>query len=273
MKNQIYDKTLKTLFESSLKKGILLKKYQKDVLSVEQIDTVSKRPKELRVDFAQKITPKSGNPYILHLEFQSTVNEKFKYRMLEYYEVLARKHEIEIEQILVYVGNVRKPNYQGEIIHRNLKYHYKTLDLSTLSYKKLIKSNTVDEVVLAILADFDGKKSSEIVEIIVKRLQILAYDDDELKDAILFLQNLSDLRKFGTETSKKIKAMPITLDYRKSTLYKEGREEGREEANKKIIIMQEKIAFQLKKIGLDLDKISEGTDLSIEYLEKLFKIS
>ena len=70
MKNQIYDKTLKTLFESSLKKGILLKKYQKDVLSVEQIDTVSKRPKELRVDFAQKITPKSGNPYILHLEFQ-----------------------------------------------------------------------------------------------------------------------------------------------------------------------------------------------------------
>jgi predicted transposase YdaD len=280
MKNQIYDKTLKTLFESSLKEGILLKKYQKDVLLVEQIDTVSKRPKELRVDFAQKIIPKYGNPYILHLEFQSTINDKFKYRMLEYYEILARKHDIEIEQILVYVGNIRKPGYKGEIIHRNLKYQYKTLDLSTLSYKKLIKSNTVYEVVLAILADFDGKNPSEIVEIIVKRLQILVHDDDELKDAILFLQNLSDLRKFGKETSKKLKAMPITLDYRKSTLFKEGREEGREEvrqetkeeAEKKIRIMQEKIAFQLKNIGLDLTKISEGTDLPIEYLEKLFKI-
>jgi predicted transposase YdaD len=259
-----------------LKEGILLKKYQKDVLLVEQIDTVSKRPKELRVDFAQKITPKSGNPYILHLEFQSTINEKFKYRMLEYYEALARKHDIEVEQILVYVGNVRKSDYQGEIMHRNLKYRYKTLDLSTLSYMKLIKSTTVDEVVLAILADFNGKKPSEIVEIIVKRLQILAHDDDELKDAILFLQNLSDLRKFGTETSEKLKAMPVTLDYRKSTLFKEGREEGRqetkEEAEKKIRIMQEKIAFQLKNIGLDLTKISEGTDLPIEYLEKLFKI-
>jgi ribosomal protein L17 len=55
MKNQIYDKTLKTLFESSLKEGILLKKYQEDMVTVEEIDTVTKRPKELRVDFAQKI--------------------------------------------------------------------------------------------------------------------------------------------------------------------------------------------------------------------------
>jgi predicted transposase YdaD len=281
MKNQIYDKTLKTLFESSLKEGILLKKYQKDVTLVEQIDTVSKRPKELRVDFAKKITPKSGIPYILHLEFQSTIDEKFRYRMLEYYEILARKYDIEVEQILVYVGNPRKQEIQGEIIHKNLKYRYKTLDLSTLSYKKLLKSETVDEVVLTILANFDGKKPSDMVEIIVKRLQNLAKDEEELKDAILFLQNLSDLRKFGSETSEKLKAMPVTLDYRKSTLFKEGRQEGREEgreeskeeAEKKIKIMQEKIAFQLKDIGLDLTQISKGTDLSIEYLENLFKIS
>ncbi len=281
MKNQIYDKTLKTLFESSLKDGILLKKYQKEALLIEQIDTVSKRPKELRVDFAQKITPIKGKTYILHLEFQSTIKDDMDFRMLEYYEVLARKHKVEVEQILVYVGNKRKIEIQGKIIHKNLKYHYKTLDLSTLSYKILIKSNAVDEVVLAILADFNGKKPSEIVEIIVKRLQILSHDDDELKDAILFLQNLSDLRKFGTETSDKLKAMPVTLDYRKSTLYKEGRQEGREEgreeskaeAEKKVKIMQEKIAFQLKDIGLDLSQISKGTDLSIEYLKKLFKIS
>ena len=285
MKNQIYDKTLKTLFEASLKEGILLKKYQKDALLIEQIDTVSKRPKELRVDFAQKITPLKGTPYILHLEFQSTIKDDMDFRMLEYYEVLTRKHKIEVEQILVYVGNKRKIEINGEIAHKNLKYRYNVLDLSSLSYKKLLKSDTVDEVVLAILANFNGKKPSEIVEIIVKRLQILAHDDDELKDAILFLQNLSDLRKFGKETSEKLKAMPVTLDYRKSTLFKEGKQEGREEgiqkgreetreeAENRIKKMQEKIAFQLKNIGLDLAKISEGTDLSIDYLTELLKIT
>ena len=279
MKNQIYDKTLKTLFESSLKEGILFKKYQKNALLIEQIDTVSKRPKELRVDFAQKITPLKGEPYILHLEFQSIINKDMDFRMLEYYEILTRKHKVEIEQILVYVGNSHKTEIRGEITHKNLKYRYKILDLSSLSYKKLIKSDTIDEIVLAILSNFNGKKPSDIVELIVRRLQVLANDDDELKDAILFLQNLSDLRKFGLETSEKIKAMPVTIDYRKSTLYKEGRQEGRQEgreeskgeAEKKIKLMQEKIAFQLRDIGLDLTQISNGTDLSIEFLEKLFK--
>ncbi len=244
MKNQIYDKTLKTLFESSLKEGILLRKYQEDMVTVEEIDTVTKRPKELRVDFAQKITPKSNIPYILHLEFQSDISDNMPFRMLEYYEVLARKNHLEVEQILVYVGNPKKEAIQEGINHKNLHFHYKVLDLSKLPFRKLLSSNTPNEIVLSILANLREESPSNAIELIFKRLQKVSKTEEELKDALYFLQILSDLRKFGTDISKKLKAMPVTLDYRKSTLYNEGRQEEREIGLKKV----EKIAFELNRL-------------------------
>jgi predicted transposase/invertase (TIGR01784 family) len=285
MKNQIYDKTFRTLFESSLKEGILLKKYQADIDKIEQLDTVSKRPKELRVDFAQKITPKSGKPYILHLEFQSKYSDDMPYRMLEYYEMLSRKNRLEVEQILVYVGNSRRENMEEGIKHKNLHFHYKILDLSKLSFQKLLASKSTNEIVMAILCNFKKQQPSDAIELILRRLQKNAKTDDELKDALYFLQILADLRKFGTDISKKLKAMPITLDYRKTTFYKEGRQqgmqegrqEGKQEGKREGIEegkqkQSEIIALELHKIGLELSQISHVTNLTMDYLKKLLKI-
>ena len=229
MKNQIYDKTLKTLFEASLKEGDLLKDYRADDSIIEQLDTVSKRPKELRIDFAQKIIPKNSNPYVLHLEFQSQINDEFPFRMLEYYEILARKNRLEVEQILVYVGNPKIEPIAGNITHKNLQLRYKVLDMNQLEFPKLLNSNSPSEIIMAILTNLKDNKPDEIIDLIFERLKETAKTEEELKDALYFLQILSDLRKFGEDISKKLKAMPISLDYRKSSIFSEGRMEGRQE--------------------------------------------
>jgi hypothetical protein len=265
MKNQIYDKTLKTLFEVSLKEGNLLKDYRGEGTIIEQLDTVSKRPKELRIDFAQKIIPRNAQPYILHLEFQSKIDDDFPYRMLEYYEVLARKNKLEVEQILVYVGNPKIEPIVGNIAHKNLQLHYKVLDISQLAFSDLLSSNSPSEVIMAILANLRNNKPDEIVDLIFERLKQIAKNEDQLKDALYFLQILSDLRKFGTSISNKLKAMPISLDFRKSTLYSEGRSEGRQEG-------VEKVAFELYKTGADINFISKVTKLTLSYLKELFNI-
>jgi hypothetical protein len=188
------------------------------------------------------------------------------FRMLEYYEVLARKNQLEVEQILVYVGNPKKENIREGINHKNLHFHYKVLDLSKLPFKKLLLSNTPNEIVLSILANLRKESPSNAIELIFKRLQKVSKTEEELKDALYFLQILSDLRKFGTDISKKLKAMPVTLDYRKSTIYNEGKQEGKQEE-------REIVAFELYKMGFDLFQINNATKLTIDYLRKLFNIS
>jgi hypothetical protein len=146
MQNQIYDKTLKTLFEESLKGGILLKEFQKNIQSFQPIDTVSKRPKELRVDFALKLTPVSDVPYILHLEFQSNYKDDLPYRMLRYYEALSEKNKMEVEQILVYVGGKTPKNLADGLMHKNLQFKYQILNMSQLSFEKLLNSESPSEI-------------------------------------------------------------------------------------------------------------------------------
>ena len=275
MKNQIYDKTLKTLFEASLKEGNLLKDYRGEGTIIEQLDTVSKRPKELRIDFAQKIIPKNSNPYVLHLEFQSKIDDEFPFRMLEYYEILARKNRLEVEQILVYVGNPKIKPITGNITHKNLQLRYKVLDMNQLEFPELLNSNSPSEIIMAILTNLKDNKPYEIVDLIFERLKETAKTEDELKDALYFLQILSDLRKFGEDISKKLKAMPISLDYRKSTIYSEGRNEGRQEGRqegKQEGKQEEKreIAIQLHKSGFDLPMISKFSGLTLTELKKLF---
>jgi predicted transposase/invertase (TIGR01784 family) len=130
---------------------------------------------------------------------------------------------------------------------------------------------------MAILCNFKKQQPSDAIELILRRLQKNAKTDDELKDALYFLQILADLRKFGTDISKKLKAMPITLDYRKTTFYKEGRQEGKQEGKKEGIEegkqkQSEIIALELHKIGLELSQISHVTNLTMDYLKKLLKI-
>jgi hypothetical protein len=84
------------------------------------------------------------------------------------------------------------------------------------------------------------------------------------RNSFLVLQNLSNLRKFGNETSKIIKTIPIIFYWSKTTLYREGIREGKQKA-------KEIIAIELYKMGLDLLQISKATDLTVDRLRKILK--
>jgi predicted transposase YdaD len=56
--------------------------------------------------------------------------------------------------------------------------------------------------------------------------------------------------------------MPVTLDYRKGTIFNEGKQKGKEI-----------VAFELHKMGLELAQISQATKFTTDHLKKLFNIS
>jgi predicted transposase YdaD len=246
---QIYDKTLRILFEKAIKDGEILKPYLEEYAKISVMDSVVKNPKEIRVDFINKIEPKDKPAYILQVEFQVKVDTNIPYRMLEYYQILSSKHKLEVEQILVYLGKKSETPLSDSLHHRNLQYRYRIIDLSRIPFDKMIQSDSPSEIVLSILSDYEGETPHDIFEAIDIKLHEVCENQQELKDSYLYLINLLDLRTFDNEFKKQIKAMPVTLDYKKGFLYQEGRQEGRQEE-------RFEMAITMSILGYSIDIIS-----------------
>lgn len=276
---QIYDKTLKALFDDVFKRGILLKAISNEAKEVSDIDTVFKNPSELRIDYAKKIINKDGNTYIFHIEFQSDIDDKFVHRMLAYYQVLTEKYEEEIEQILIYVGSPKIKPIINNIEHKNLSFKFNVLDFSKIPYKNLINSNSPSEVILALLCNFHGDNPNDIVQKIDARLQELTSNKTEHKKYLKYLLNLINLRKFDESIVKKIKAMPITADIREGTVYEYIKHQFENEfLDKKRKIVDnaknntlKKVALNMYQAGDSIEFISSRIGISIEDLKKFFK--
>ena len=283
-KNQIFDKTLRILFEQAIKDGEILKPFLEKDSKITSMDSVIKNPREVRVDFINKIEPQHNPAYILHIEFQTKIERKFPNRVLEYYQFLFAKHELEVEQVMVYLGKKTSSPIPNKIKHRNLDFRYDVIDLSHVHFDDLMKSNSPSEIVLSILTDYEGKTPNEVLEIIYQKLQKICVDNQDLKENYLYLINLLELRTFENEFKNQIKAMPVGLDYRKGYFYQEGIKEGRK-VGKEQGKMEGKIegkmegkqdtysevALNMSSMGFSIDDISKITKMSLKDLQELFK--
>jgi hypothetical protein len=261
---QIYDKTLKALFDDIFKRGILLKAISNEAKEVSDIDTVFKNPSELRIDYAKKIVNKDENTYILHIEFQSDIDDKFANRMLAYYQVLTEKYSEEVEQILIYVGSPKVKPIANNIEHKNLSFKFNVLDFSQIPYENLINSNSPSEVILALLGNFHGDNPNDIVQKIETRLQQITSNKTEHKKYLKYLLNLLNLRKFDNSIIEKIKAMPITADIREGVVYHYVKQEVENETLRSV-------ASNMFTEGFALEIISKVTNIPLKDLKKFFK--
>ena len=105
-------------------------------------------------DFLKRIkNQKPEIDYILHIEFQSTDDNTMVERMLLYYSMLFKKYRIPIFQQVFYLGNGNS-SMVTEIIHDNINFRYNILDFSTIPYTSFLKSDKPEEMILAILGNF-----------------------------------------------------------------------------------------------------------------------
>ncbi len=267
--HQDFDKVLKELF-IDLFLPFISEEYGIKKEDIGVIDTTLKRTQERRMDFACKVLGKEE--YIIQIEFQTKNDTLIHYRMLDYYEVLARNEDLPVKQLLIYVGK-EKMTMRDSIQHPNLKFNFKISNLSEINYHTLLDSNLPESVMLAILGDFQKENPKQVISNILDRLRAVVEDDTFLQKCYFRLEILSELRNLETETIKQIRDMPITgIDIRKTYFYQEvqrlerefGREEGREEG-------LEKTAINLLKKGMTIDFICECTGLSKEKVKALSK--
>ena len=213
---------------------------------------------ERKPDFLKKIINQDGQEFILHIEFQSTNIPDMIYRMHEYRAMLSRRYKILVKQFVLYLGQ-KKPNMQTELTELNLSFKFHLENIQDYDYRSLVKSDIPEEILLAVLSDFQDEPPEHVIRLILKRLTIVSSDEVKLLKYLNQLRILSKLRKLQTETLNEIKQMPITYNIETDILFKKGLEKGRKE-----------IILNLLNAGiLTVEQIAEYTNAAVGYIKKI----
>ncbi|TAE45712.1 MAG: hypothetical protein EAY69_09960 [Cytophagales bacterium] len=237
---------------------------QIDIEKTEEINDKLQTTIEREPDFLKIVHSKKREKFILHIEFQSKDESDMIYRMQEYYAILKKKYQIPIEQIVIYLDK-NPSKMQTQLPENEIFNGFQLLSLHEIGYKNFIDSEIPEEVILAILCNFEEEKVEKVLEKIILTLKKISKDEITLQKYVRQILILSRLRNFTNIFHEIIQNnMPITLDIdiENDVLYKRGEIKGKTENSRQV-------AIKAIKKGFDDETINELTGLSVAEIKQI----
>ncbi|MFZ1235357.1 MAG: hypothetical protein WAQ53_19005 [Thiofilum sp.] len=244
--------------------------------SVELIDTEQQRIEQRRADLVARMRSReTQQTFILHIEIQNQNDNTMPLRMLRYFTdiQLANPHE-PVHQHLIYIGKdalTMPHSFQAPAF----TYQYGLLDMHTVDCSILLTQDTPDALVLAILCDFKGRPTQEMVNYIVRRLrELMGEDEHGFRNYFEMLETLAenrDLQNYIEEAERMLTQVDITrfASYRWGMRagIEQGIERGIEQGKQQ---KAQDMAQQLLQLGTIADAdIARIAGLSLEQVQAL----
>lgn len=268
------DKIIKENFEEifvPLSKKLLKLEFEEAVEIPDDLQiTLESQP-----DFLKMVSAADNRKYILHIEFQSSNVTEMAERMLLYYSMLHKKYRLPIYQQVFYLGS-RNSKFQTKMEHEFLTFRYQLVDFKNIPYREFLQSDKPEEIILAILGNFEKRKAEEIGEQILRKINALKIRNEIKLKSVKQLEVLSSLRNLQEIIDILIpKFMPLEYDITKDIRYKQGQAKGLEigEAKEKKIRkkLDDMIITLLKKGIMSTKEIASVAKVSMAYVRKLAK--
>lgn len=141
-----------------------------------------------------------------------------------------------------------------------LTFEYNLLSINTIDYKTFLKSNQPEEIVLAILANFDKEKPESVLKQIVSKLEETTNSDLALKRYFKQLRILAQLRKLEKKLKNTIMDnIAKYIDEEKDVAYLIGFDKGEEKI----------VSNLLKKLNYNIEQIADIAGVSVEFVSKV----
>ena len=266
--DKIIKENLQSLIEPLIRKVLAL-----EVTRVEALTTKLQYTLEREADFLQKITTVDGRVFALHIEFQTANDRLMPERMLQYCGLIYRVYHLPVLQYVFYVGK-GKLTMVDVLPMPHFEYRYELIDLRSFSYRTFLESTNPNEVVLAILCDFERDDQTLAVSEILRKLKELNFSGLQLQQHIRQLEVLAKIKDLQTVVLEEERKMAFEYDMETDIRFMQGRETGRKTGIEEGIergIEQgiKKTAVGLLKAGIDLDVIRKATGLSLKTLKEL----
>lgn len=181
-----YDKILKENLEATI--PALIEKILgiHPVLSEELPDDLQ-HTKERKPDALKRITDQTGSTFVLHLEFQVANEPKMVHRMHTYCAMLLEKYEIPVRQYVFYLGPTTA-RMATSLSTEDLSFRYYLISFQELDYRLFLHSETSEEILLAVLANFQPQESPIVLTRLLNRL------DETANGPLVFQKYITQLR-------------------------------------------------------------------------------
>nr|VFJ75487.1 MAG: conserved hypothetical protein (putative transposase or invertase) [Candidatus Kentron sp. FW] len=199
----------------------------------EAMGTEHQRIEDRRADLVVKLRDRGGEPFLLHIEIQNDNDPQMPVRMMRYLtDVLLAYPGLPVHQYLIYIG-VEKLTMSDRFEGFDTHHRYGLVDMRAVDCEYLIKKDTPEALILAILCDFKDRDPQEVVDYIYTRLQELVGDNTKrLRECIAMLHILSvnrDLKKEIKEAEKVLTQIDMTRIPSYQLGMEKGLEKGRQE--------------------------------------------
>ena len=152
MPNQ-YDKILKENI-ATLILPLSDKYFGFKIAKTEEIKDKLQQTVEREPDFLRIVETDKQEKFILQLDFQTKDESDMLLRMQEYHALLMRKYKMPVKQYVLYFGT-KQASMQTTFLPHEAYTGFTLLHWHGQPYSEILKSDVPEEVVLAILADFD----------------------------------------------------------------------------------------------------------------------
>jgi hypothetical protein len=222
--------------------------------------------KEFETDTTMRVEIEGKDPFIFHLEYQSSNDRSMAKRMAVYDFMLHQKYNMDVIGVVIYAGE-QPMEMSDTVAFSNNFYHCQLVNLHEIDPLLFLNSDRSREIIFAILASYPDGESRIIVRKILSKLhELLPYSPIELKDRIKELEILSNLRgdTIHQQIIEEEQKMVIYYDLTKDLRYKQGKSEGESEALLKV-------AKRLIRRGEPISVVSKLTGLRVSVLKEAVK--
>jgi hypothetical protein len=232
---------------------------------------------ERKPDVTRRITDEQGRKSILHIEFQVSDETEMVLRMQTYRALLQEVHQLPIRQFVVYLGQkkpIMKTRVSELISGDSNNFEFELIDIQQYNYERLLSSDIPEEILLAVLGDFQNESPKAVVAKVLSQLQATSQNVNRLQRYVRQLVVMSKLRNLQEETLLNIEKMPFDFDIETDVFYRRGKEAGEKEkeAEKEQEKEREKerMVYEMLRDGvLRLEKIADYAHVSVDYVKEL----
>jgi len=159
-----------------------------DISDFEFLDIEFQKIESRKADILVK-----ANDKIIHVEFQTNNDKNMLFRMLRYYTEIQSRFKEDIYQYVIYIGK-NKMNMKNNLNRHNINYSYDIIDMKKIDCEYFLNIDKAEALVVAVLCDFKGKDERLVIRQILERLLKLTKNENEFRECILMLEELSTSR-------------------------------------------------------------------------------
>jgi predicted transposase YdaD len=202
------------------------------VTDVELLDTEHHRIEDRRADLVARVTGIDSQVFLLHIEIQNANDASMPKRMLRYLaDLLLAYPGLPIKQYLVYIGKESLRMADGLDLEQ-MHYRYHVIDMHRVDCNDLLKQDSPDAWVMAVLCDFQDRPPRSVIhEILTRLVERLHEAPPRLREYVEMLEILSTNRDLNLNIEEELEM--LTIDLEKLPSYRIGERRGFEKGMEK----------------------------------------